>query len=117
MAIGLISWLRHPVYEKLHLDLLEASFILNIGILASATLYVKTVKGNQVIVTYVSAVIVPRDFDLSYVRTHKEHQLFSRVELRQVVGDIFRIKKEEDYVRSVEWRSSEYATHQDIRGH
>ena len=62
MAIGLIPRLRHPVYEKLHLDLLEASFILNIGILASATLYVKTVEGNQVIVTYVSAVIALAEF-------------------------------------------------------
>ena len=47
MAIGLIPWLRYPLYEKLYLDLLEASFILNIGILASATHHVKMVEGNQ----------------------------------------------------------------------
>ena len=62
MAIGLVPWLRYPVYEKLYLDLLEASFILNIGILASATHHVKTVEGNQVLVTYMSVTIALAEF-------------------------------------------------------
>ena len=101
MAIGLVPWLRYPVYEKLYLDLLEASFILNIGILASATHHVKTVEGNQVLVTYLS-VTVPRDLDLPSVPTHKGHQLLPRVGLCQVVGDNFQVKKEQDYVPTVE---------------
>ena len=62
VAIGLVPWLRYPVYEKLYLDLLEASFILNIGILASATHHVKTVEGNQVLVTYLSMTIALAEF-------------------------------------------------------
>ena len=62
MAIGLVPWLRYPIYEKLYLYLLEASFILNIGILASATHHVKTVEGNQVLVTYLSVTIALAEF-------------------------------------------------------
>ena len=62
MAIGLVPWLRYPIYEKLYLDLLEASFILNIGILASATHHVKMVEGNQVLVTYLSVAIALAEF-------------------------------------------------------
>ena len=62
MAIGLVPWLRYPLYEKLYLDLLEASFILNTGILASATHHVKMVEGNQVLVTYLSVTIALAEF-------------------------------------------------------
>ena len=62
MAIGLIPWLRYPLYEKLYLDLLEASFILNIGILASATHHVKMVDGNQAPVTYMSVAVALAEF-------------------------------------------------------
>ncbi len=59
-AISLIPWLSNRIYEKFYNDILEASFILNICLLSSATYHVRSVResgnqgGNQVIVTYVS---------------------------------------------------------------
>ena len=42
------------VYRKWHINLLEASFIFNLGVLAAATLYVKLAGGNQAAVFYSS---------------------------------------------------------------
>ena len=57
-AFGLILVTRYTgaVYKKLYVDILEASFILNLGILAVATYYVKlaVVPASQAAVTYTS---------------------------------------------------------------
>lgn len=53
-AIAIIAWLSNRLYEKLYVDIIEATFILNICILTSATFHVKTTQGNQAAVTYLS---------------------------------------------------------------
>ncbi len=59
-AVALMPWLGHRVYEKLYNDILEASFILNICLLSTATYHVKYANGNKIkavnqeIVTYLS---------------------------------------------------------------
>ena len=54
-SFGLLVWLISNMYKKWYLDLLEASFILNLGILAVATYHVRMTGGNQVAVGYTSA--------------------------------------------------------------
>lgn len=53
-AIAIIPWLSNRIYEKLYNDVLEASFILNICILSTATYQVADEKVDQAIVTYLS---------------------------------------------------------------
>ena len=53
---GLLAWpwLIGTVYKNWYLGVLEASFILNLGILAVATSYVQQAGGNQAVVAYMS---------------------------------------------------------------
>ena len=55
-SFGLLSWpwMMDPVYKNWYLGVLEASFILNLGISAVATSYVQQAGGNQAIVSYMS---------------------------------------------------------------
>ena len=53
-SIAVIAWLSNRLYERFYIDVLEASFILNICILTTATFHVRKTQGNQVIVTYLS---------------------------------------------------------------
>ena len=53
-ALAVIAWLSNRVYEKLYVDILEASFILNICILTSASFHVQVTHGNQAALTYLS---------------------------------------------------------------
>ena len=53
-AVALLPWLSSRIYDKFYLDLIEASFILNICILATATYHVRSTGGNQAIVTCLS---------------------------------------------------------------
>jgi len=63
MVILVFPWLSKRIYEKLYLDLLEASFLLNIGVLAIVTYYVRNMKdGNQAAVTYISVAIAFIEF-------------------------------------------------------
>ena len=50
------------IYSNWPLDILEGSFILNLGILAGATYYVRLSGGNQEVVTYLSISIVLTEF-------------------------------------------------------
>ena len=50
----LAAWLGHRIYKKVYVNILEASFILNVCILSIATYHVQTVNGNQAVVTYLS---------------------------------------------------------------
>ena len=52
--LSVIPWLGHRIYEKLYVNILEVSFILNVCVLSIATYHVRTVNGNQAIVTYLS---------------------------------------------------------------
>ena len=45
--LAAIPWLGHRVYEKLYLNILEVSFILNVCILSFFTFYVRSIEGGQ----------------------------------------------------------------------
>ena len=51
-GITIIVWLTGRVYEKWWLDALESSFILNLGVLAVGTFYIKLSGGNQAALVY-----------------------------------------------------------------
>ena len=59
---ALIPWLKIVVYEKLYINILEVSFLLNIIILASATYHMIQMKNNQLIMTYISTGIAFVEF-------------------------------------------------------
>lgn len=61
-AIAIIPWLSKRIYEKLYVDILEASFILNICILTSVTYHVQTVNASQSTVTNISVGIAFAEF-------------------------------------------------------
>ena len=56
LTVGLaaLAWAHRGVYESFHSDLLEASFILNLCILAAATYYVQQTGGSQAALAYTS---------------------------------------------------------------
>ena len=49
-----LAWLHGRLYEKLYNDILEASFTLNLCILAAATFHVKAIGGYQDVLAYIS---------------------------------------------------------------
>lgn len=53
-VLAIIPWLSNRIYEKFYNDVLEASFILNICILSTATYHVISAGGKQDVVTYLS---------------------------------------------------------------
>jgi len=84
VAFGLILVTRYTgaVYSKIYVDVLEASFTLNLGILAIATYYVKlaVVPVNQAAVAYTSVGSVvdllyhsPSVVDLLYHSPKQKH--------------------------------------------
>ena len=60
VTIGLASlaWLQNRLYMKIHNDILEASFILNLCIFATATYHVREIEGSQDNLAYTSVGIV-----------------------------------------------------------
>ena len=62
-SLGLAVFTRSiNIYSNWPLDILEGSFILNLGILAGASYYVRLSGGNQEVVTYLSIGIVLTEF-------------------------------------------------------
>ena len=59
LTVGLsaLAWAHHGVYESFRSDLLEASFILNLCILAAATYHVQQTGGSQAALAYTSVSI------------------------------------------------------------
>ena len=53
-SLLVIPWLGGRTYDKLYLNILEVSFILNICVLSIATYHVQLLGGNQEIVSYLS---------------------------------------------------------------
>ena len=75
-AVAFIPWLSYRVYDKFYNDILEASFILNICVLSTATYHVITIRGNQAAVTYLSVGVAFLEFlgitlYHVYLRVHK----------------------------------------------
>ena len=53
-GIAGLAWVHRGVYEKLYNDIIEASFILNLCILAAATYHVEEIGGSQAALAYLS---------------------------------------------------------------
>jgi len=85
VAFGLtrVTCYTGAVYSKLHVDILEASFILNIGILAIATYYLKhaVVPVDQAAVVYTSVGIAFATF-IGVVLYHTYQQIWPRLQQR-----------------------------------
>ena len=54
LGLELWPWLGNQVYRHKYLDILEGSFIFNLGLLAVATYHVRLAGGNQAAVVYTS---------------------------------------------------------------
>ena len=54
LGLELWAWIGKPVYRHKYLDILEGSFIFNLGLLAAATYHVRVAGGNQAAVVYTS---------------------------------------------------------------
>ena len=57
LGITMVTRMTGKIYKKLWLDVLEASFILNLGILAAATYHVRLAGGSQGALSYLSVSI------------------------------------------------------------
>ena len=55
LGLAILSRFIGQVYIKWYIDVLEASFILNLGILAVGTYHIKQVGGNQAVLVHISA--------------------------------------------------------------
>ena len=62
LGLAMLTSLYGRVHSKLSLDILEGSFILNLGVLAAATHHVMQAGGNQAAVTYLSVSIAFTEF-------------------------------------------------------
>ena len=54
LFVLMFAWSLGGVYKKWPLDILESSFVLNFGVFAAATLYIKFQQRNQAAVFYIS---------------------------------------------------------------
>ncbi len=61
-AFFIVTLLTTGIYQNWILTLLESSFILNLGVLATTTLYINLAGGNQEAVTYTSVAIAAGTF-------------------------------------------------------
>ena len=80
-GFGLFGWLALSgmVYKSWHLNAIEVSFILNLGILAAATYYVKVSGGSQAAVAYISVGIAFLTF-VGVVTHHLYMRIKSKVQ-------------------------------------
>ena len=62
LGLALISRFSSQIHSQRFLDILEGSFILNLGVLAAATHHVMQAGGNQAAVTYLSVSIAFAEF-------------------------------------------------------
>ena len=62
LVLAAIPWLGQRIYEKLYVNILELSFILNVCVLSIATYHVRIVNGNQAVVINISAGIAFTEF-------------------------------------------------------
>ena len=62
-----LAWIQNGVYEKVHNNILEASFILNLCIFSAATFHVKETGGNQAALAYTSVGIAFATFVLIFL--------------------------------------------------
>ena len=61
-SMAFLPWTCNEIYEKRYLNMLEASFMINIITLASGTLYNKKVNGNQLLLSQISVGVALAEF-------------------------------------------------------
>lgn len=127
LGLGVLTRLMGQIYSKLSLDVLEGSFILNLGVLAAATHHVIQAGGNQTAVAYTSVSVALAEF-LGIVAYHiylqlKRHRDFvmkvyglivckepKAVESAEVQGDVADYETEMEQVAPtvsyIDWRES-----------
>ena len=62
LALAILTRHVGPIYKSRYINVLESSFILNLGLLASATYHVNQVGGNQKAVAYISVCVALTEF-------------------------------------------------------
>ena len=62
-----LAWIQNGVYDKIHNNILEASFIFNLCIFSAATFHVKETGGNQAALAYISVGIAFATFILIFL--------------------------------------------------
>lgn len=62
LALAILTTHVGPIYKSRYLNVLESSFILNLGLLASATYHVNQAGGNQKAVVYTSVGVALSEF-------------------------------------------------------
>ena len=64
LVLTVVPWLGHRIYEKLYVNILEASFIFNTCMLSIATYHIqiRDIQGSQAVVTYLSVGIAFTEF-------------------------------------------------------
>lgn len=102
-AVAIVPWLSSRIYEKYYLDILEASFILNICILATATYHVRSIEGNQMVVTYLSVGVAFLEF-VGIVVFHIYLRLRGTKLLESIKSGML-VERTRDLVRRV-WKKS-----------
>ena len=61
-TVAVVSWLSNRIYNKLYLEVLEASFILNICVVTNMSYYVQKTNLSQLTLTYISVGIAFAEF-------------------------------------------------------
>ena len=84
------GWVVGGVYRKWSLNLLEGSFLINLGLLAFATYYVQTNEGNQAAIVYLSVSIAFGTF-VGIVSYHV-YMVTSRSKLTDIVRSYVKSK-------------------------
>ena len=62
IAVAIFAWVSGPIHENLYIEILEATFILNICVLPIVSYHIDLVRGSHLIVTYVSVAIAFAEF-------------------------------------------------------
>ena len=55
LGLAAVAWLSFRIYKKWYLQVLEASFILNLGVLAVASIYIVEVRRNETAETFLAS--------------------------------------------------------------
>ena len=86
LGVTFLTWLNKGIYEAWILDLLEASYFLNLGVLAVGTYHIDQDGGNQTVLAYISVGIAFATFiATAAVQSYKQ---FKGTSLGKKIPDI-----------------------------
>ena len=99
VSLGLAVFTRAMnIYSNRYLDVLEGSFILNLGILAGATYYVRQAGGNQELVIYLSISMAFTEF-IGIIIYHVYMQLKGVAMVQHILKPLVNLIKSHIYSR------------------